>query len=51
MTDLKELAEGLADELAQAGNQLRQYRAIKSADCYASLGRKSQHCRQSGRQN
>lgn len=36
MSDLKELATGLADELEQAAIQLRQYRAIKSADRYAA---------------
>jgi hypothetical protein len=34
MTNLKELATHLADELEQAAIQLRQYRAIKSAGRY-----------------
>ena len=36
MSNYRDLAQHLADELEQAANQLRQYRAIRSADRYAA---------------
>jgi hypothetical protein len=36
MSNYRDLAQHLADELEQAASQLRQYRAIRSADRYAA---------------